>query len=109
MLGKDINKDKENDGLILKNLFDDIFNFEDTPSDVVRLNASTVEQLFEDTNYNLKEVRKNKIVKPVVLNYFLRNKKYTKYKKKKELFIQIVLPLILEENSLIKLDRKNYL
>ena len=69
MLGKDTTKkSSEGDGLILKNLFDDIFNFEDTPSDVVRLNASTVEQLFEDTNYSLNEVRKNKIVKPIVLN-----------------------------------------
>ena len=108
MLGKDINKkSSEGDGLILKNLFDDIFNFEDTPSDVVRLNASTVEQLFEDTNYNLKEVRKNKIVKPVVLNLLPEEiKNIQNTKKKKELFIQIVLPLILEENSLIKLDRK---
>jgi len=107
MLGKDIKKSSEGDGLILKNLFDDIFNFEDTPTDVVRLNASTVEQLFEDTNYNLKEVRKNKIVKPIVLNLLPEEiKNIQNTKKKKELFIQIVLPLILEENNLIKLDRK---
>ena len=108
MLGKDINKkSSEGDGLILKNLFDDVFNFEDTPSDVVRLNAATVEQLFEDTNYNLKEVRKNKIVKPVVLNLLPEEiKNIQNTKKKKELFIQIVLPLVLEENNLIKLDRK---
>tara|TARA_B100000287_G_scaffold248596_1_gene233688 strand:+ start:49 stop:1161 length:1113 start_codon:yes stop_codon:yes gene_type:complete len=108
MLGKDINKkSSEGDGLILKNLFDDVFNFEDTPSDVVRLNASTVEQLFEDTNYSLKEVRKNKIVKPIVLNLLPEEiKNIQNTKKKKELFIQIVLPLILEENNLIKLDRK---
>jgi len=107
--GKNIDKEKslEGDGLILKNLFDDIFNFEDTPTDVVRLNASTIEQLFKDTNYNLKEVRKTKIVKPVTLNLLpeeIRNIQNTK--RKKELFIQIVLPLILEENNLIKLDRK---
>ena len=108
MLGKDINKkSSEGDGLILKNLFDDVFNFEDTPSDVVRLNAATVEQLFEDTNYILKDVRKNKIVKPVVLNLLPEEiKNIQNTKKKKELFIQIVLPLVLEENNLIKLDRK---
>ncbi len=109
MLGQDVKKKKspEGDGLVLKNLFDDVFNFEDTPSDAVRLNASTVEQLFEDTNYNLKEVRKSKIVKPVVLNLLPEEiKKIQNTKKKKELFIQIVLPLILEENNLIKFDRK---
>ena len=50
MQGKNIDKKKslEGDGLILKNLFDDIFNFEDTPTDVVRLNASTIEQLLDN-------------------------------------------------------------
>ena len=85
MLGKDISKkSSEGDGLILKNLFDDVFNFEDTPSDVVRLNAATVEQLFEDTNYNLKEVRKNKIVKPIVLNLLPEEIKNIQSTKKKE-------------------------
>ncbi len=107
--GKNIDKKKslEGDGLILKNLFDDIFNFEDTPTDVVRLNASTIEQLFKDTNYNLNEVRKTKIVKPITLNLLPEEiKNIQNTKRKKELFIQIVLPLILEENNLIKLDRK---
>ena len=31
------------------------------------LNASTIEQLFKDTNYNLKDVRKTKLVKPIRL------------------------------------------
>ncbi len=109
LLGKDIEKNKilEGDGLILRNLFDDIFNFEDTLSDVVRLKASTVEQLFEDTNYDLKDIRKNKIVKPVNLSLLPEEiKNIQNTKKKKELFIKIVLPLILEENNLIKLDRK---
>ena len=109
LLGKDIEKNKilEGDGLILRNLFDDIFNFEDTPSDVVRLKASTVEQLFEDTNYDLKDIRKNKIVKPINLSLLPEEiKNIQNTKKKKELFIKIVLPLILEENNLIKFDRK---
>ena len=32
-----------------------------------------------------------------------------KIQKKKDLFIQIILPLILEENNLIVLDEKDYL
>ena len=105
--GKEIEKDKEGDGLALRNLFDDVFEFDSAPSDTVRLNAALIEQLFKDTGYNLNKVRKNKIVKPVSLSLLpgeIKNIRSTK--KKKELFIQIVLPLILEENNLIKLDRK---
>ena len=107
--GLDIKEDKikESDSLSLKNLFDDIFEFEDIASDVVRLNAETIKQLFKDTNYNLKDVRKSKIVKPISLNLLPKEiNKIQNTKRKKELFIQIVLPLILEENNLIKLDRK---
>tara|TARA_Y100000590_G_scaffold33_1_gene56 strand:+ start:2232 stop:3347 length:1116 start_codon:yes stop_codon:yes gene_type:complete len=107
--GKEITKNKvnESDSLSLKNLFDDIFEFEDVPLDVVRLNAETIKQLFKDTNYSLKDVRKNKIVKPISLNLLPKEiNKIQNTKRKKELFIQIVLPLILEENNLIKLDRK---
>ena len=100
-------KNNESDSLSLKNLFDDIFEFEDVPTDVVRLNAETIKQLFVETKYNLKDVRKTKIVKPISLNLLPKEiKKIQSTKKKKELFIQIVLPLILEENNLIKLDRK---
>ena len=52
-------------------------------------------------------VRKNKIVKPINLSLLpseIRNIESTK--KKKSLFIKIVLPLILEENNRIKVDRK---
>tara|TARA_Y100000590_G_scaffold207509_1_gene234941 strand:- start:1264 stop:2379 length:1116 start_codon:yes stop_codon:yes gene_type:complete len=107
--GKEIkkNKDQESDDLVLRNLFDDVFEFENNKSDVIRLNATLVEQLFKDTGYDLKKVRKNKVVKPVSLSLLpgeIKNIQSTK--KKKELFIQIILPLILEENNLIKMDRK---
>ena len=59
---------KLDEGLNLKNLFDDVFKFDDLPSDTVRLSASTIQQLFEETNYNLKDVRKTKLVKPVKLS-----------------------------------------
>ena len=59
---------KLDEGVLEKYLFDDILNFDDLPSDVVRLSASTIEQLFIDTKYNLNEVRKSKLVKPVSLS-----------------------------------------
>ena len=98
---------KLDEGLDLKNLFDDVFRFDDLPSDTVRLNAATIEQLFKDTNYNLKDVRKNKLVKPVVLSLLPEEMKMIESsEKRKNLFIQIILPLILEENNRIKLERK---
>ena len=99
--------EKIDDGLDLKNLFEDIFSFDQVPTDTVRLSASTIKQLFKETNYNLDEVRKKGIVKPIKLSLLPEEmKKIESTKKKKNLFIQIVLPLIIEENNRIKLDRK---
>ena len=87
-------------------LFDDILDFEDLPKDTIRLSASTIEQLFKDTNYNLKDVRKTKLVKPVTLSLLPEEiKKIENVKKRKELFIQIILPLVIKENNNIKFDR----
>tara|TARA_Y100001970_G_C14214075_1_gene848626 strand:- start:866 stop:1999 length:1134 start_codon:yes stop_codon:yes gene_type:complete len=98
---------KLDEGLNLKNLFEDVFKFDQLPTDTVRLNATTIEQLFKDTNYNLKDVRKNKLVKPVTLSLLPKEiKKIENSSKKKSLFIKIILPLILEENNRIKIDRK---
>ena len=36
--------------------------------DTVRLSASTLNQLFKDENYNLKDIRKNKLVKPISID-----------------------------------------
>ena len=36
-------------------------------TDTIRLDASTIKQLFDDTNYRLKDVREKKLVKPVAL------------------------------------------
>ena len=91
----------ENDLLI------DIFSLNDLETDTVRLDASTIKQLFEDTNYTLKDVREKKLVKPVALTLLPNEiKMIENTKKRKEFFIQIVLPLILKENNNIKLDRK---
>ena len=91
----------ENDLLV------DIFSLNDLETDTVRLNASTINQLFEDTNYKLEDVRKKKLVKPVALTLLPQEiKMIENTKKRKEFFIQIVLPLILKENNNIRLDRK---
>ena len=105
--GKSISKDNIDEGLDIKNLFQDIFSLDEVPTDTVRLSAETINQLFKDTNYSLDIVRKTKIVKPIRLSLLPSEiKKIENTKKKKNLFIKIILPLILEENNRIKLDRK---
>ena len=104
--GKKIKKE-QNAQLDNFKIFEDIFQYEDIPTSSVRLSASTIKQLFKDTNYNLKKVRKNKIVKPVNLELLPNEMKMIEStKERKNLFIQIVLPLILDENNQIKFDRK---
>jgi len=106
--GKEIKKKlKTNEKINLKNLFEDVFKFNDLPSDTVRLSAATIDELFKDTNYTLKNVRKTKLVKPIKLSLLPEEmKKIESTKKRKNLFIKIVLPLILEENNRIKFERK---
>ena len=99
----------EDNGEILSenDLLHDIFTLNDLEVDTVRLNASTIKQLFEDTNYTLEDVREKKLVKPVALTLLPQEiKMIENTKKRKEFFIQIVLPLILKENNNIRLDRK---
>ena len=102
------NKDKkESDILKEEDLLLDIFSLNNLEGDSVRLSASTIKQLFEDTGYNLSDVRQNKLVKPVALTLLPQEiKMIENIKKRKELFIQIILPLIIQENNNIKLDRK---
>ena len=89
-----------------KDLLSDILTLNDLETDTVRLSASTINQLFKDTNYNLDDVRANKLVRPVALTWLPNEiKKIENSNTRKNLFIQIVLPLILEENNNIKLDR----
>ena len=85
----------------------DIYSLNNQETDTVRLDASTIRQLFEDTNYKLDDVRKSKLVKPIALTLLPAEiKMIENVKKRKEFFIQIILPLILEENKKINLDRK---
>ena len=90
-----------------RDLLVDIFSLNEIETDSVRLNASTIKQLFEDTDYSLKDVREKKLVKPVALTLLPAEiKMIESTKQRKEFFIQIVLPLILQENNNIRLDRK---
>ena len=95
------------DRLNQKFLFEDVLQFDEQPSDTVRLSALTIEELFKSTDYNLNDVRKTKLVKPITLTLLPEEiKQIENTKKRKDLFIQIILPLIIKENNYIKLDRK---
>jgi Bax protein len=100
-------KDIKSDKVINRQLlFEDILIFDEKTTDSVRLSAATIKELFKSTNYNLRDVRKNKLVKPISLTLLPSEiKKIENSKKRKDFFIQIILPLIIKENNNIKLDR----
>ena len=86
---------------------------ENLQENTVSLNSETTINLFTDLEYTLDRVRNGQQVKPI---YFTKLPKDLQAlgdtRKKKEVFIQIVLPLILAENEKIlkdrnKLDRKS--
>jgi len=90
-----------------KFLYEDVLTFDVQPSDAILLSAATIEELFKTTNYNLKDVRRNKLVKPISLDLLPKEiVKIENVKKRKDFFIQIILPLVIDENNSIKLDRK---
>ena len=105
---------KKNDGIDVdsknineKDLLFDIFSLNDLETDTVRLDASTIKQLFDDTDYKLKDVRETKLVKPVALTLLPNEiKMIENTTERKEFFIQIILPLILQENNNIRSDRR---
>jgi len=105
--GKEIEVKKNEKKVEFKDVYFDVFDVDINEQDTVRLSASTINQLFKDENYNLKDIRKNKIVKPINIDLLPSEiKSIESTKRRKELFIQIILPLILEENKKIKLERK---
>ena len=95
------------------NIFEDIdvFGKDEEDEDPQRLSASTIEELFKDNGYDLDTVKKTKLVNTgnqlTKLPSELKN--IESPKKRKQLFIKIVLPLIIEENLKIRFDRKNFL
>ena len=103
----EVDQNNESDFVNKQELFMDILNFNIDEKDTVRLSASTLYQLFKDEDYNLKDIRKNKLVKPINIDLLPSEIKLIEnVKKRKELFIQIVLPLILDENKKIRIERK---
>jgi len=73
----------------------------------VSLNAETALNLFDDLGYDLKGVRAGQKVKPIYLTKLPKDlKSLGDSRKKRELFIKIILPLILDENEKITEDRK---
>ena len=73
----------------------------------ISLNSETASNLFNDLGYDLKGVRAGQKVKPIYLTKLPKDlKTLGDTKKKRELFIKIVLPLILDENEKILEDRK---
>jgi Bax protein len=100
-------KNESDEAANRKFLFEDILIYDEKPTDSVRLSAATIEELFKSTNYSLEDVRKNKLVKPISLTLLPNEiKKIENTKKRKDLFIQIILPLVIKENNYIRLDRK---
>ena len=73
----------------------------------VSLNAETTLNLFEDLGYDLKGVRAGQKVKPIYITKLPKDlKNLGNTKQKRDLFIKIILPLILDENNKITEDRQ---
>ena len=73
----------------------------------ISLNSETALNLFNDLGYDLKNVRAGQKVKPIYLTKLPKDlKTLGDTNQKRELFIKIVLPLILNENEKITEDRK---
>ena len=108
-----LNKNKlpENDDLVEGNERELLFDIlEDNSSDMnlVRYSVSEINSLFVQVNYNLKDVRDSKLVKPVNIGLLPNEiKNIGNTKKRKDIFIKIVLPLIvIENNKIIKIFDK---
>ena len=73
----------------------------------LNLKTETVLNLFKDVDYDLRQVRSNKLVKPIYFTQFPKDlDELQSVRLKKETFIKIVLPLIVAENEKILSDRK---
>ena len=73
------------------------------------ISARTIISLFEEENYNLKDIRQGKAVDPVFLSKLPTGiANIDNIGDRKKLFIKVILPLIIYENNKILEDR-NYL
>ena len=85
----------------------DILEENNSEINLVRYTTSEIDSLFKELNYNLKDIRDTKLVKPVDIGLLPNEiKNIGNTKKRKDLFIKIVLPLIVKENTKIRIDRK---
>jgi Bax protein len=93
-----------------RELLYDILEENNSEINLVRYTTSEIDSLFKQVKYNLDDVRKTKLIKPVDIGLLpkeIRNIGNTK--KRKDMFIKIILPLIVKENTKIKIDRKRLL
>ena len=89
-----------------KELLYDILEENNSEINLVRYTTSEIDYVFKQVNYNLKDARTTKLVKPVDIGLLPNDiKNVGSTKKRKEIFIKIVLPLILKENNKIRIDR----
>ena len=112
ILNNALKKDKliEEDAVVEsdeRDLLYDILEENNSEINLVRYTTTEIDSLFKDVNYNLKDVRDTKLVKPVDIGLLPNEiKKIGNTKKRKDMFIKIVLPLIVKENNKIRIDRK---
>jgi Bax protein len=106
-LDKEDRDKKEIETLNEEEVLFDIYTLNNSETEAVYLSVSTIKKLFQETEYSLNDVRQNKLVKPVALTLLPNELKIIKNtKKRKEFFIQIILPLVIKENNIIKKDRR---
>ncbi len=114
ILNNTLNEDKliEEDTLVEtdeRDLLFDILEENNAEINQVRYSVSEINSLFNQVNYNLKDIRNSKLVKPVNIGLLPNEiKNISNTKKRKDMFIKIVLPLIVKENNKIRIDRKRF-
>ena len=85
----------------------DILEENNSEINLVRYTTSEINALFKEVKYDLEEVRDTKLVKPIDIGLLPNEiKNIDNTKKRKEMFIKIILPLIVKENNKIRIDRK---
>ena len=90
-----------------KNFAKTKLNNNKSEDDYISLDTQVTLNIFENLKYDLKGIRLGQEVKPVYLSKLPKDlKKIKSTQKKKDTFIKIVMPLILDENSKILDDRK---
>ena len=112
ILNNTLNKDKilEEDSFAEadeRDLLYDILGENNSEINLVRYTTSEIDSLFKEVNYNLKDVRDTKLVKPIDIGLLPNEiKNISNTKKRKNMFIKIILPLVVKENNKIRIDRK---